>query len=151
MTIFRAVAVSLIAGCLLAGGVTAQEKKDSMPLVQAAELAQILKSSAAQQPLVLQVGFRVLYASRHIPGAEFAGPASDAEGLKALRARVSSLPRDRFIVLYCGCCPWTHCPNVHPAIEALRSMGFTNVKALYLADNFRTDWIDKGYPTEKGR
>ena len=151
MTIFRAVAVSLIAGCLLAGGVTAQEKKDSMPLVQPAELAQILKSSAAQQPLVLQVGFRVLYASRHIPGAEYAGPASDAEGLKALRARVSGLARDRFIVLYCGCCPWTHCPNVHPAIEALRSLGFTNVKVLYLADNFRTDWIDKGYPTEKGR
>ena len=149
MTLFRAVAVSLIAACLLAGGVTAQEAKNTMPLIQPAELAQILKSSAAQRPLLLQVGFRVLYASHHIPAAEYAGPASDEGGLKALRARVNSLPRKTFIVLYCGCCPWTHCPNVHPAFAALQSMGFTNVKVLYLADNFRTDWMDKGYPVEK--
>jgi hypothetical protein len=29
-------------------------------------------------------------------------------------------------------------------------MGFTNVKVLYLADNFGADWADKGFPVEKG-
>jgi hypothetical protein len=28
-------------------------------------------------------------------------------------------------------------------------MGFKNVKALELPENLKTDWIDKGYPTEK--
>ena len=30
-------------------------------------------------------------------------------------------------------------------------MGFTNVKVLYIADNFGTDWVYKGYPTIKGQ
>lgn len=29
-------------------------------------------------------------------------------------------------------------------------MGFTNVKVLYLPDNFGADWADKVYPVEKG-
>jgi len=29
-------------------------------------------------------------------------------------------------------------------------MGFTNVKVLYISDNFVTNWVDKGYPTAKG-
>ena len=29
-------------------------------------------------------------------------------------------------------------------------MGFTNVKVLYLANNFGADWVDKGYPVAKG-
>ena len=30
-------------------------------------------------------------------------------------------------------------------------MGFTNVKVLYLADNLGANWVDKGYPVERGR
>jgi hypothetical protein len=29
-------------------------------------------------------------------------------------------------------------------------MGFSNVKVLYIPDNFGTDWVDKGYPVAKG-
>jgi hypothetical protein len=29
-------------------------------------------------------------------------------------------------------------------------MGFTNVKVLYIADNFGADWVNKGYPVAKG-
>jgi thiosulfate/3-mercaptopyruvate sulfurtransferase len=29
-------------------------------------------------------------------------------------------------------------------------LGFRNVKALYIADNFGTDWIEKGYPVTRG-
>jgi hypothetical protein len=39
---------------------------------------------------------------------------------------------------------------VQPAFEALRGMGFTKVKVLYIADNFGTNWVDKGYPTARG-
>jgi len=101
-------------------------------------------------PLVIQVGFRVLYVQAHIPGSEYTGPASSAEGIRQLRKRVEALPRTQSIVLYCGCCPWDKCPNVNPAYNELRAMGFTNVRVLYIADNFGKDWVDKGYPVAKG-
>jgi rhodanese-related sulfurtransferase len=119
-------------------------------LIQPAELAIQLRSGVSQ-PLLLQVGFRALYDRAHIPGAEYAGPAREEEGLRHLRERVATLPRDAAIVIYCGCCPWSHCPNVAAAYAALRQLGFTHVKVLYIADNFGSDWLDKGYPTTQAR
>lgn len=98
--------------------------------------------------LILQVGSRMLFDQAHIPGAEYAGPASTAAGLDGLRARVSGLSRSRAIVLYCGCCPWGHCPNIAPAWKLLRGMGFTQVRMLYIADNFGSDWVNRGYGSE---
>ena len=98
--------------------------------------------------VVLQVGPNVLYRSKHFPGAIYAGPANRPEGLELLKAAASKLPRDREIVIYCGCCPWDHCPNIRPAQELLRQMGFTHVRALYVPSNFKADWIDQGYPVE---
>jgi hypothetical protein len=37
---------------------------------------------------------------------------------------------------------------VKPAMETLKQMGFTKVKALYLENNFASDWIGKDYPVE---
>jgi thiosulfate/3-mercaptopyruvate sulfurtransferase len=113
------------------------------------ELVKILQSSKSEKPLMIQVGSHVLYRQGHIPGSEYIGPASGESGLQQLRQYVQSLPRSKFIVLYCGCCPWGHCPNVKPADDALHAMGFTNVKVLYIADNFGADWVDKGYPVAK--
>jgi thiosulfate/3-mercaptopyruvate sulfurtransferase len=118
-------------------------------LLQPAELAQMLNTSA--KPLVLQTGSHVLYAEAHIAGAEYAGPAGTSAGIEALRARVAGLSKDTLIVIYCGCCPWSRCPNIKPAYQQLQALGFTNVKALYLAENFGTDWVEKGYPVAKGR
>src|SRR5689334_155557 len=114
------------------------------------DLVKILNSPKADKPLLIHVGSHVLYTQAHIPNSEYIGPASDPAALQRLRARVESLPRNKFIVLYCGCCPWTHCPNMKPADDALHAMGFTNVKSLYIANNFGTDWVDKGYPVAKG-
>jgi thiosulfate/3-mercaptopyruvate sulfurtransferase len=119
-------------------------------LVNPDQLFKILQSAKSEKPLLIQVGSHVLYTQAHIPGSEYIGPASSETGLQSLRKRVESLPRNKFIVLYCGCCPWSHCPNVKPADDALRAMGFTNVKVLYIADNFGTDWVEKGYPVGKG-
>ena len=118
-------------------------------MLQPAELVQMLNTSA--KPLVLQTGSHVLYAEAHIPGSEYAGPAGTSAGIEALRARVTGLNKDTLIVIYCGCCPWSRCPNIKPAYQQLRSLGFTNVKALYLAENFGADWVNKGYPVVKGR
>jgi len=52
-------------------------------------------------------------------------------------------------VIYCGCCPFEHCPNVRPAFQLLNEMKFTNQKLLNLSTNLKTDWIDKGYPVAK--
>jgi thiosulfate/3-mercaptopyruvate sulfurtransferase len=119
-------------------------------LVNPEELVKLLQASGKEKPLMIQVGSHVLFAQAHIPGSEYIGPASSESGVQQLRKRVESLPRTKFIVLYCGCCPWGHCPNVKPADDALRALGFSNVKVLYIADNFGVNWVDKGYPAAKG-
>jgi len=122
----------------------------SSRLIHPAELAKALQSSVSEKPLMIQVGSHVLYSQAHIPGSEYIGPAASATGIEQLRKRVASLPKNSYIVVYCGCCPWDHCPNVKPADDALHVLGFTNVKILYIANNFGADWVDKGYPVVKG-
>ena len=119
-------------------------------LIQPADLAASLQKNSTPRPLILHVGFHVLYAEAHIPGSEYAGPSSEMSGLKILRDRVAKLPKDTSIVIYCGCCPWIHCPNVAAAYDALRSLGFAHLKVLYIAENFGTNWVDRGYPVSKG-
>jgi len=117
-------------------------------LIRPEELAKALQSSA--KPTVLNVGPRVIYLQAHIPGAEYIGPTAKQEGLEKLRARAAPLPRDSFLVIYCGCCPWEPCPNIRPAYKELKQMGFTRLKVLYIANSFGSDWVEKGYPTAKG-
>ena len=107
-------------------------------------------SSKSPKPLLFQVGSHMLYVQAHIPGSEYIGQGNSPEGLQALGARVGKLGKKTPIILYCGCCPWSHCPNVNPAYAALEKLGFTNVKVLYLPSNFGMDWVNKGYPVAKG-
>jgi rhodanese-related sulfurtransferase len=98
-------------------------------LIQPADFAAALQTDKPK-PLILQVGSRVMF---------------------DLKTRIAALPKDSAIVLYCGCCPWERCPNIAAAYNLLHAEGFTNIKVLYIADNFGNDWVNKGYPTEKGR
>jgi thiosulfate/3-mercaptopyruvate sulfurtransferase len=118
-------------------------------LIQPAELAASLKSASLPKPLILHVGFRNLYAQAHIPGAEYIGAAREEAGLEQLRVRVAKLSKDSAIVIYCGCCPWSHCPNVAAAYDTLHALGFTRVKVLYVAENFGDNWVNQGYPVAK--
>ena len=120
-------------------------------LIQPAALVQLLKAEEGEKPLILQVGFRVMFAQAHIPGSDYAGPGSQAAGIQSLENTVASLPKDKQIILYCGCCPWNRCPNIGPAYKRLHDLGFTNVKVLYIANNFGEDWVNKGYPAVKGK
>ena len=121
----------------------------SAELIQPQELVKALQS--ASKPVVLYVGPRFLYAQAHIPSAEFIGPKSDPHSVDNLLKRVSTLPKNSTVVLYCGCCPWEHCPNIRPAYKELQKMGVKKVKVLYLANSFGSNWVDKGYPVEKGQ
>jgi thiosulfate/3-mercaptopyruvate sulfurtransferase len=124
-------------------------------LIQPAEMVRFLQSSRGvggeAHPLVFQVGSRLMFAQAHIPGSQFAGPGSQSSGLQLLARMVASTPKDKLIVLYCGCCPWTRCPNIGPAYRHLHDLGFTNVKAVYIANNFGDDWVAKGYPVDKAQ
>lgn len=123
-----------------------------LPLIQPKDLAaKLAAGGSAARPVILQVGPNVLYRSKHIPASAYAGPAAKPEGLELLKNAVAKLPRDREIVLYCGCCPWDHCPNIKPAMELLRQMGFTRAKALYVPTNMAKDWFDPGYPAEPAK
>jgi hypothetical protein len=101
------------------------------------------------QPAVFYVGFPVLYRAAHIPRAVLAGPCSKSEGLESLTKALGQLPRDREIVLYCGCCPFQKCPNIRPAYQAARGLGFSHVRVLAIETNLHTDWIAKGYPVTR--
>lgn len=137
---------------LAAAALTLPGRAQSSPqLIQPAELVKLLHGPKNQAPLIIQIGFRTLYEQAHIPGSEYVGPSSQPEGRRELHKRVQALPRSRLIVLYCGCCPWKHCPNVRPGYQELQSMGFRNVKVLYMANNFGADWVDKGYPVSRGQ
>lgn len=114
-------------------------------------LAGLLAASpASQRPLLLQVGFPMLYRQAHIPGSIYAGPGRSPEGLALEAAALKGLPKDRAIVLYCGCCPWSHCPNVLPAFQEAQSLGFKDVKVLVIQEDFGRDWADRGYPVSSG-
>jgi rhodanese-related sulfurtransferase len=134
----------LFSGLLLGALSNGTEPWTDNDLIQPAQAAKDLKT-----PLIIHVGFPVLYRSTHITGSVYAGPGSKTEGIDDLKKAVAGQPRMREIILYCGCCPWDKCPNIRPAFAALHQMGFTNVKAMVLPANLKTDWIDKGYPTDK--
>src|ERR1700684_4525791 len=132
----RALVIIVLAAIALASLALAYQASliPASRLIKPNELVKILQSATSDKPLMIQVGSHVLYTQAHIPGSEYIGPASGDSGVQQLQKRVQSLPRTKFIVLYCGCCPWGHCPNVKPADDALHALGFNNVKVLYIAD-----------------
>jgi thiosulfate/3-mercaptopyruvate sulfurtransferase len=104
-------------------------------LINPEELVKILQSSKGEKPLMIQVGSYVLYDAGAYSRFRVhrSWPPARVGLQQLLRKHVQSLPRKQVHRdLYCGCCPWSHCPNVKPADDALRAMGFTNVKVLYI-------------------
>jgi len=152
-----AAALFLVAFIIFAHGYTARaasqaSASDDIPadkLVQPDELAKQLKGD--NKPTVVCVGPRALYNGAHIPGALYHGPASTDAGMNDLTDWARSVSKDTNVVIYCGCCPFSRCPNVRPAFKALTQMGFTHLKVLALPDNFHTDWTAQGLPVETGK
>jgi hypothetical protein len=144
-------ALAVVAAMVLSAAAYAGAAADDIPsgsLIQPADLAQALKG--AEKPVVLYVGPQAFYAQAHIPGAENIGPVGKPQGMAKLRTRAGGLKKDAAVVIYCGCCPWDHCPNIRPAFAELKKLGFSNVRVLYLATSLGADWVDKGLPAAKG-
>jgi len=138
-----AVSLCLALWVALPGHLAAQNKEPwtGAQLMQPSELATALQGRAVARPVVIDVG-----PAGQIKGALVAGPAHEADGMETLRKLLDSIPRDREVVIYCGCCPFAKCPNVRPAFKTLLNMGFKRPRLLNLSHNLKADWIDKGYP-----
>jgi thiosulfate/3-mercaptopyruvate sulfurtransferase len=116
---------------------TAKDLKDP------AKLAAALNDPKAAKPVILNVG-----PVQQIKGAVAIGPASVPSNFDKLKQELAKLPKDKEIVIYCGCCPFQRCPNVRPAFELLKQTKFTNAKLLNLPTSLEENWISKGYPVE---
>ncbi|MEP7277317.1 MAG: rhodanese-like domain-containing protein [Bacteroidota bacterium] len=121
-----------------------QEPWQPTQLMQPAALAEIILHPDTSAPLIICVGPGAL-----IKGSVDAGAAHDKTSFDKLRRILSNENRDREIVIYCGCCPFDHCPNIRPAFSLLTEMKFKHPRLLDLPHNIKTDWINKGYPTSK--
>lgn len=131
--------------CLFTSAVFAQnpvnwtEKQVMQPQDLAANI-----TAGKDLPLIFSVG-----PAATIPGSVEVGMVNNADGIKKLKALLDKTDRNKKIVVYCGCCPYEHCPNVRPAIDVLNQMKFTHFFLLDLPHNIKKDWIDKGYPVSK--
>ncbi len=110
-------------------------------LMEPAILAETINSPGSNKPLIISIG-----PAATIKTSVAIGPGSEAPNLAKLEALLQPVDRNREVVIYCGCCPFTRCPNVRPAFTLLNKLKFTNAKLLNLSTNLKTDWIDKGYP-----
>jgi hypothetical protein len=113
--------------------------------IKPSELAAEINSGAAKNILIINSG-----SVNDIKGAVNIGPLGDKENQKKLSKYLKDIPKDKSIVIYCGCCPMNHCPNIRPAYQILKEKGFTNFKILDIKENIAVDWISKGYPLAKG-
>jgi thiosulfate/3-mercaptopyruvate sulfurtransferase len=111
-------------------------------LMAPADLAALLNNPDAKKPLIYSVGPGAL-----IKGSRDMGPVHEKENLDKLKQALGGLPKNADIVIYCGCCPFEHCPNIRPAFKLLNEMKFTNAHLLNLEHNIKTDWVSRGYPS----
>lgn len=120
-----------------------QEPWTKNQLLEPSELAKTVNDAKSVKPLIYSIG-----PGGDIKGSIEMGPAQEKVNLEKLKAALEKLPRNSEIVIYCGCCPFEHCPNIRPAFKLLNDMKFTNQKLLNLSHNLKVDWIGKGYPVK---
>ena len=93
------------------------------------------------KPVIFNIGVM-----ENIPGARSTGAASEKANLDAFKKALIKVPKSTMVVVYCGCCPFEKCPNVRPAFQLVKDLGFINARLLNLPTNLKTDWLSKGYP-----
>jgi hypothetical protein len=119
------------------------ENWTSNDLTEPSALMATLKTNK-DVPVIFSVGPGAI-----IPNSIDIGMVKDEKNLARFKEQISKLSRSANILIYCGCCPFDHCPNVRPAIALLQRMQFTNYHLLDLPHNIKTDWISRGYPVTK--
>ena len=136
-----AITVSLWAGSLTRA--RADEPWTAKELKDPAALAATLADAKAVKPVILNIG-----PVQQIKGATAIGPMGVNENVNKLKQYLAKVPKDKEVIIYCGCCPFRRCPNIRPAFDLLKKMKFANAKVLDLPANLQEDWISKGYPME---
>jgi hypothetical protein len=150
MKYLKSLIINAIACMLFTLSANAQDlslKKQVWPdkyLMQTNTLVAALKKPGTAKPAIYNIGF-----VGNIQGAKKLAAASKEEGLTQLKSELKGKPKTSPVVIYCGCCPFEHCPNVKPAFTMLQKLGYTDVKILNLPTSIKADWIDKGYPMAK--
>lgn len=115
----------------------------SKQLMPPSTLSNAIKANK-NDAVVLSIGPSAL-----IPGSQDMGMAGEKKGKDKLKSTLTTLNKNQKVVVYCGCCPYSQCPNVRPAMALLKELKFTNYYLLDMPNNFKVDWIDKKYPTMK--
>lgn len=113
-------------------------------LMPPSELAEKLNKNDLTNIVIFNIG-----PSGKIKNSLFIGAAQDEVNMLALKKKLEKLPKNKEVIIYCGCCPFEHCPNIRPAFQLAKDMGFNNVKLLNMPKNLKVDWIDKGYPMQQ--
>ena len=143
-----AIALLITVGALIAQQPDAAAFNPPWTAGETIQPADLAKFVGKQDARIFYVGFAQLYKSKHVAGSVYGGPGRTEEGLAELKKAVAGVPKDAQIVLYCGCCPWDHCPNMKPAYRLLTSLGYTKIKITEIPTNFLKDYVEKGYPVE---
>ena len=135
------IGIASLTACGQASNTGNKEPWTASQLLPPAELAKTLQNASAPQPYIYCIG-----PSATIPNSIDIGSTVEKANLDKLKKELEKLPKDANIVIYCGCCPYSRCPNVRPAFQLLNQMQFKNHKLLDLPTNIKVDWIDHGYP-----
>jgi thiosulfate/3-mercaptopyruvate sulfurtransferase len=109
-------------------------------LIEPEVLSGIINNTKVQKPVIYNIG-----PVADIKGAVNIGSTTNKANLDKLGKALASVPKDKMVVIYCGCCPFRNCPNIRPAFNLLKERGYKNPKLLNLKHNLKVDWIDYGY------
>ncbi len=112
-------------------------------LMKTNELASRISLSQTENLLIVSIGPDAV-----IKGSVDMGPAQNKSNLDNLRKYLEGVSRDKEVVIYCGCCPFSRCPNIRPAFSLLIEMGFKDPKLVDIPQNIRVDWLSKKYPVQ---
>ena len=115
----------------------------SKDLMEPDALASMLNNSKSQKPVIFNIG-----PLANIKGAVNIGSTASKANLDKLSKSLAAIPKDKIVVIYCGCCPFRSCPNIRPAFNLLKERGYIKARLLNLKQNLKVDWIDYGYPVD---
>ncbi len=110
-------------------------------LMQPAALASMINNTKSAKPVILNIG-----PLADIKGAVNIGSTNDKANLEKMKKALAAVPKDKMVVIYCGCCPFRNCPNIRPAFALLKEQGYKSPRLLNLPQNLKVDWTDYGYP-----
>lgn len=112
-------------------------------LMSTSDLSIKIKTNSKDKPLIFNVG-----PMENIKGAIEVGAATNVTFGSKVISHLTMENKTKSIVVYCGCCSYSSCPNIKPAYDYLIAQGYKNTKVLELPEGIKPDWVAKGYPVE---